>query len=80
VMVLIMTSLAASGQMRATDGSQFSPAQAEALALGISTLFLILSVINVLLGFLVSLRYPLSEALLSKGDSEAEDLLLEPHN
>lgn len=80
VMVLIMTSLAASGQMRATDGSAFSPAQAEALALGISTLFLVLSVINVLLGFLVSLRYPLSEALLSKGEGEGEELLLEPHN
>ncbi|MBA3470146.1 MAG: flippase-like domain-containing protein [Herpetosiphonaceae bacterium] len=73
VMVLIMTNLAASGQMRGTDGSAFSATQAEALALGISALFLVLNVVNIVLGFLVSLRYPLSAALLSKDTIDAED-------
>lgn len=73
VMVLIMTQLAGSGQMRGTDGTLFSAQQAEALALGISALFLVLNVVNIVLGFLVSLRYPLGAALLSKDSVEPDD-------
>lgn len=72
VMVLIMTNLAATGQMRGTDGSAFTASQAESLALGISALFLVLNLANVLLGFLVSLKYPLGDALLHKGEMETE--------
>ncbi|HEY1015051.1 MAG TPA: lysylphosphatidylglycerol synthase transmembrane domain-containing protein [Herpetosiphonaceae bacterium] len=62
-MVLILTGLAASGQMTYRDGSPIPPGQAGALAISLSTLFLILNIINVLLGFLVTLRYPLADAL-----------------
>ncbi len=75
VMVVLMTQMAASGQMHTTSGALFTQDEARALALGISTLFLILSMVNVVLGFLVSIRYPLSEALLSqKQDEEATEL------
>ena len=66
VMVVIMTQLAQTGQMRSTAGALYTPKEATALALGISTLFLILSLVNVVLGFVVSLRYPLGEALLAQ--------------
>ncbi|MBP8252874.1 MAG: hypothetical protein KAX40_10950, partial [Herpetosiphon sp.] len=75
VMVLIMTNLAATGQMRGTDGSAFTASQAESLALGISALFLVLNLANVLLGFLVSLKYPLGDALLHKADMVNEESL-----
>lgn len=77
IMVLIMTNLAATGQMRATDGTAFTADQATTLALGISTLFLMLNIANVILGFIVSLRYPLADALLSKSKAEDDEALLE---
>lgn len=71
VMVVLMTRMAASGQMRPLGGGSFTPEQAQALAIGISTLFLILNIVNVVLGYLVSLRYPLTEAFTaSKTDGD----------
>lgn len=73
VMILIMTNLAQTGQMVPVAGGSFTSEQATSLALGISTLFLVLNVINVVLGFLVSLRYPLGDALLKTDLATVEE-------